>query len=264
MRAAAAYRSQMLLDKRWQPIMVLLLGVLILLSLTGGILLAAIAARLTRAHLAPNSAALLTLVITVLGFHGAALIWVHQFLKLHEVTWGEAFGFARKNYGECALIAALTLPVALGGMVLLGNLSDRVLRSLYEYWHWKWLKPGVQSAVQLLQQDWQIHLLIVQGFVAIILAPVAEEVLFRGVIYTAIKQRGHHQLALWSTAFLFALIHFYPVGFLSLILLAVLLVAVYERTKNLLAAILLHSAFNAVNFALIVAHPKWAEDLFKT
>jgi hypothetical protein len=103
-----------------------------------------------------------------------------------------------------------------------------------------------------------------QGVVAMALAPLAEEVLFRGVLYTALKQHGHRQLAVWTSALLFATIHFYPVGLLSLIFLAVLLVVVYERTKNLFAPILLHSLFNAVNFAFIVAHPKWAQDLFKS
>ena len=37
------------------------------------------------------------------------------------------------------------------------------------------------------------------------------------------------------------------------------LVALYEWTKNLLAPILLHAMFNAVNFALIVAHPQWSD-----
>jgi len=52
------------------------------------------------------------------------------------------------------------------------------------------------------------------------------------------------------------------VGFLSLIFLSMMLVFVYERTKNLFAPILLHSLFNTVNFVIIVAKPRWAEGLF--
>ena len=243
--------------------MVLVLGVLVLLSLIAGVLLAAIVNQLARPHLTQNGSALLTLVITVLGFQGTALIWVHFFLMKHDVTWGEAFGFSRRNYLQCLATAAAALPIALAGMFLLGLVSDTALRAAYERVHWRWLEPEMQPAVQLLQKQWPAHLIAIQALVAIVIAPVAEEILFRGILYTTIKQRGHQVAAIWVTSTLFALIHFYPVGFLSLIFLAVMLVVLYERTKNLLASILLHALFNAVNFVLIVTQPKWAEKLFQ-
>jgi membrane protease YdiL (CAAX protease family) len=253
----------MLSEKRWQPIQVLMLGVLVLLSLVGGAILASIINQLAKPYLTYNSSALLTLVITVLGFQGAALVWVHLFLRQHEVTWGEAFGFARRNHLQCLLTAALALPLVLAGMLMLGGLSDMALRWLHEQLHWGWLKPEPQAAVELLRKQWPVHMLVIQGFVTLVIAPVAEEILFRGILYTTIKQRGYPFAALWVTSFLFALIHFYPVGFLALIFLAVALVLLYERTQNLLAPILLHMFFNAVNFAIIVTHPKWAERLFQ-
>lgn len=254
----------MISEKPWQPLQVLMLGALVLLSMVGGMLMAASVGHFLNPYLTSNGAALVTLVITVLGFQGAALIWVHFFLLNHEMTWGEAFGFARRNSLQAIGAALIAMPAVLAGVTALSIASDWALRQLHEQLHWSWLKPSPQVAVQLLQEQWPPHLIAVQAFVAIILAPVAEEVLFRGILYTAIKQRGHTFTALWLPATLFAGIHFYPAGFLSLILLAVVLVAVYEWTKNLLAPILLHALFNAVNFALIVAHPKWADTLFKT
>lgn len=253
----------MLSEKRWESMQVLMLGMLVLLSLIGGGLLAGMVNQLAKPYLTTNNAALVTLVISVLAFQGAALIWVHFFLRKHEVGWGEAFGFSRHNYFQCVFAAVMALPLALGGMLALGFFSDWALRSLHEQLHWKWLKPELQPAVQLLQKQWPAHLIAVQGLVAMVIAPIAEEILFRGILYTTIKQRGHRFAALWITGFLFALIHFYPVGFLSLVFLAIVLVALYEWTKNLLAPILLHALFNAVNFALIVTQPKWADKFFQ-
>jgi membrane protease YdiL (CAAX protease family) len=254
----------MLSEKQWQPWQVLMLGVLVLLSLIGGVLTAAIVIQLAKPYLTSNNASLVTLIITVLGFHGAALVWVHFFLRRHGVTWGEAFGFARGNHWQALAVALIALPIVLIGVFVLGNASEWVLRYLFEKLHWAWLKPEPQPAVQLLMEQWPAHLMALQGFVAIVLAPFSEEVLFRGILYTTIKQRGHRFAAIWLSALLFATIHFYPVGFLSLIFLAVVLVAVYEWTKNLLAPILLHALFNAANFIVIVTHPKWAEQLFQT
>ena len=254
----------MLLEKRWQPPLVMMLGALVVLSFMGGILTALIVARLAKSYVSANTLQLIQLIISVLGFQGAGLIWTNEFLKMHEVSWGEGFGFARANYGRCLVIVLAALPVALAGEVGLGNLSLLVLDYLHKLFSWSWLKPQMQPVVEILQQQWPPHLIAVQGVVAIVLAPLGEEILFRGVLYTAIRQHGHRQLALWVSALLFAAVHFYLVGFLSLILLAALLVCVYELTKNLFAPILLHSLFNSVNFALIVTHPKWADTLFKT
>jgi membrane protease YdiL (CAAX protease family) len=262
LRTSGAYRLQMLSEKHWRPTLVLLLGALVFLSIVGGILAASIAARLFSPRLDPNSEALLTLVIMVFGFQGLAIVWVNEFLKMHEVSWGAAFGFAQPNYGRCTLLVLILLPLVLVVIFALGAGSNWVLDRLHEQTHWPWLKPELQPTVQLLQQKWPPYLIAVQGLVTIVIAPVAEEILFRGVLYTAIKQRGHRQLALWTSALLFAVIHGYPVGFLSLIFLSMMFVFVYERTKNLFAPILLHSLFNTVNFVLIVVKPRWAEGLF--
>jgi membrane protease YdiL (CAAX protease family) len=98
------------------------------------------------------------------------------------------------------------------------------------------------------------------GFTAIVLAPIAEEALFRGVIYTALKQRGYRWLALWGNAALFAFIHFNLAAMVPLFFLALVWTWLYERTGNLLASIAGHMVFNAVNFALLTTKlPAWLE-----
>jgi len=252
----------MLSEKKWEPMQVLMLGALVFLSLAGGVLLAEIASQLLKSRLDLNGTLLLRLVASVIGFHGMALVWVHFFLRKHQITWGAAFGLTRERAVPSLVTALAVLPAVLAGVILLSLGSEWTLRQLHEYLGWSWLQPEAQTAVQLLQEQWHPGLIALQGIVAVVLAPVAEEVLFRGVLYTAIKQRGHPAIALWITSVLFGAIHFYPVGFLSLILLAVVLVAVYERTQSLLAPILVHALFNGLNFYLIVAKPGWAEKLF--
>jgi membrane protease YdiL (CAAX protease family) len=87
---------------------------------------------------------------------------------------------------------------------------------------------------------------------AVVLAPVVEEMLFRGILYPVIKELGYPRFALWSTSLVFGLVHANFMTFLPLTFLALLLVMLYEATDNLLAPILVHSLFNAVNFFLLV------------
>jgi membrane protease YdiL (CAAX protease family) len=254
----------MLSEKKWEPVQVLMLGALVMLSLCGGVLLAAVANQLAKPYVTHSHASLMTLLITAIGFQGAAFMWVHFFLLKHEVTWGEAFGFARGNAGRCIIVAVGSMPVVLAGVLALSLMSQHVLQVLAEYWQVNWLKPKPQNAVELLRQQWPAYLIVLQGLVTVVLAPVAEEILFRGILYTVIKQRGHAIAAASISSLLFALIHFYPVGFLSLMFLSIALIAAYEWTKNLLAPILIHALFNAINFVVIVAHPKWAEKMFNS
>jgi membrane protease YdiL (CAAX protease family) len=86
----------------------------------------------------------------------------------------------------------------------------------------------------------------------VLLAPVAEEVLFRGILYPAIKQMGRPRLALWGTSLLFAAVHMNVVTFVPLAVLALVLTVLYERTNNLLAPITAHVLFNALNFGMLL------------
>jgi len=249
-------------EKKWEPAQLLMLGMLVFLSFAGAVLASAIVYRLTKGHLSIHGSTLVTAIIGVLGFQGAAVVWVHFFLKQHGMTWGEAFGFARGNHAQCLGAALVALPVVWVTTLGLSKMSELILNRLHAQMQWDWLKPELQPMVQLLQREWPVYLLLVQAFLAIVVAPLGEEILFRGVIYTAIKQRGHRIGAVCASALLFALIHSSPVNLISLLFLALVLVALYERTRNLLAPILLHSLFNAVNFVLIL-NPEWAERVFK-
>jgi membrane protease YdiL (CAAX protease family) len=113
------------------------------------------------------------------------------------------------------------------------------------------LKPEEQESVQTLQMaiTWWNRLAL--GAVTIVLAPAAEEMLFRGILYPVIKRAGFPRLALWGTALLFAGIHLNLVTFVPLTVLAVGLTLLYERADNLLAPITAHALFNGMNFVIL-------------
>jgi hypothetical protein len=113
------------------------------------------------------------------------------------------------------------------------------------------LKPQEQEAVQTLEMAVTWFNRVALGAVTILLAPAAEEMLFRGIIYPAVKQAGFPRLALWGSALLFAAFHVNLVTFLPLVVLALALTVIYERTDNLLAPITAHALFNAMNFVIL-------------
>ncbi len=171
-----------------------------------------------------------------------ALAW--RFLQEHQVGWATGFGWNRmpgKSIGWGVLAIGLFLPIAWG----LQTVSILVMEKLG-------LDPSLQLALQALKSSGSAGELTALAVMTILVAPIAEETLFRGILYPTIKQHGFPRAALWSTSALFALIHFNVAIFIPLLLLALLLVWLYEKTDNLLAPIAAHAAFNAVNFALFV------------
>src|SRR4029079_1566506 len=90
------------------------------------------------------------------------------------------------------------------------------------------------------------------GVIAILLAPLVEELLFRGILYPALKQKGYRRLALWGASLFFALTHSNVPTFIPLTFLAIILTLLYEETNTLLMPILTHSLFNAANYYWLV------------
>jgi membrane protease YdiL (CAAX protease family) len=89
---------------------------------------------------------------------------------------------------------------------------------------------------------------------ACVIGPVAEELLFRGVLYAALRRRLNRPTALLAGSAIFALIHANPVGCLSLFLMGILLADLYERTGTLWCPLIVHIAHNTLltSLALVV------------
>lgn len=235
----------MLPEKTWkaESVVRLMLGVFSTLSV--GVLLAGALANFATGW-AMEQTKFLSMIIITVAFHGAALLWIKLFLKGESISWAEAFGFRSAGLPRVIRLAILSgilvLPVAWG----LQQLSALLMEAGN-------FNPKPQQVVQEMQKGGvssfqQVYL----GLVALIAAPIVEEMLFRGILYPTIKQAGYRKLALWGTSILFALTHQNVPAFLPLVFFAIILTLLYEETGNLLAPIIAHSCFNTANFILLV------------
>lgn len=93
---------------------------------------------------------------------------------------------------------------------------------------------------------------------AVVVAPVAEEVLFRGYFYGVIRRYGGRIPALLTSSLLFAAIHVHLPSMPGLFLLALSLCLLYERTGSLWGPITMHAAFNALTIATLIFWPELA------
>lgn len=183
--------------------------------------------------------------VGVFCFHGVGLVLVDVFVRQHGTTWREAFGFGAPRSGRAVALAMIVGIVMLPIAWSLMELSARVL-GLFQ------VPVEQQQAVKVLQSAKSSMDFLYHGIAAILIAPFVEELVFRGILYPAIKQAGHRKLALWGTSMFFALTHGNLMIFVPLTVLAIILTFLYETTNNLLAPIVTHSFFNAANFGFLL------------
>ena len=83
-------------------------------------------------------------------------------------------------------------------------------------------------------------------------APLFEELFFRGIAYPILKQRFGAAAALVTVSVVFALIHWHLPSMAPLFALSLGLGIAYEITGSLLTPITMHALFNAANVAMLL------------
>lgn len=88
----------------------------------------------------------------------------------------------------------------------------------------------------------------------VVLAPVFEEIIFRGLVFTTLRDKFSFPVSMIVSAGVFALAHGYgPIAFLSVFWSGLLWAWIYERTGSVLPGIFAHAMNNALVVYFLVA-----------
>lgn len=141
---------------------------------------------------------------------------------------------------------------------ILGDLIEKLLQTLFSYSAYE------QTAVKLIKvsADFPIALILAL-FSILIMAPLIEEFLFRGVLQTHLREKIGSKPAILLSSLLFALFHFslsQGLGnvalMISLLFLGCFLGFLYEKYRSLWASISLHITFNTITAMRILIWPE--------
>lgn len=233
----------MLWKKTWRPETVMLI--------VGGILFAFFSASLTadlfrRAGVAgfrtPDDSG--SVLLATLGLHGAAIVAGILFFKLHGFGWRDFTGLNTMGWQwQLPLVVFVLLAVA-PVMFDLKCFSDIVLTKLDR-------SIEDQRAVEIILNAKSAGMKIYLGVFAVVLAPLAEEFVFRGLLFSAVKKLGWPKCGWVVVSLLFAAIHASASIFLPLFVFALALTWLYEKTEGLLAPVIAHSLFNTANLVIL-------------
>ncbi|MBN1306049.1 MAG: CPBP family intramembrane metalloprotease [Anaerolineales bacterium] len=88
---------------------------------------------------------------------------------------------------------------------------------------------------------------------SIVLAPLVEEIFFRGFIYSSLRKKFNWIAAGAISSGIFALFHLMPVVFIPTFVLGFVFSYLYERTHSLWPGILLHLLVNTLGISVVYA-----------
>ena len=165
------------------------------------------------------------------------LLYLNQARSLNPA---ELFGLQQVHWRSLLLTVAVFAVVILISVNLVAAVTTNWLQHF-----WPDMEP--QEAVKAFQKSDAIGFKALVILLAVVIAPLAEETVFRGFVYGVLKRYTDAPFAALSSSLMFAIIHMHVGSLLPLWMLAVLFCLAYEITGCLLAPMILHAVFNGMS-----------------
>ena len=189
-------------------------------------------------------------VLSIVAGIIAAVLAVLTGKAIGHFSWQE-FGF-RRTEKRWYWLALLIAP----GLVVLRLLVAGLLLALFPD-----LGEGVEDLTGILLGDYNTLQMLLMAFLAACVAPISEEMFFRGYVYGALRMK----LPVWASILIgsaiFAGIHLLPLQMVTAFVIALVLAWLYESSKSLVFCIILHVTNNALALILTVA-ATWLTEQF--
>ena len=165
-----------------------------------------------------------------------------------RLSWRAVFGFRQSRLlfaVAIGLIGCVTfLPVIFGLNIFSHSLFSRIGYQSVE-------PPVVRWAVEQANPQ-SLWFLLIQ---AVVIAPICEELFFRGILLPTLCTRYSVWASVTLTSALFASFHFNLPSLLPLFVVAVGFSLAFLYARSLTASIVMHAAYNLINFAWLLGQP---------
>ncbi|MFO0933131.1 MAG: CPBP family intramembrane glutamic endopeptidase [Planctomycetota bacterium] len=182
------------------------------------------------------------------------------------VSWPWGFGVTAAGTVTAAVVAAVALrrarraqgrtPWPVGPALALGGKGWLVATAITIPATLVWVAilsatgnaPEVQDLVErAVRADASRAFLVALGVLGIVVAPVTEELLFRGAMFGSMRARLGSRVGAILSSLIFAAVHMSLTAFVPLFVLALVLCWVYERSGSLVAPVVVHMLNNATS-----------------
>jgi len=110
---------------------------------------------------------------------------------------------------------------------------------------------GLQMGIKLLGQQSAMSIVVYLVLLGLV-APVAEELIFRGFVYPALRRYLPPFTAVGLSAIIFGLMHMNSLALVQIVGIGIVLAVLYERTRSVIPCIVCHAMNNILVFCLIL------------
>ncbi len=188
-------------------------------------------------------------LIQGLLFHAASLAVVAFILRSRSWNWEQAFGMRARGLVR-QLGSGVAFYTGILPLFFFAAVVSRLVMLFFGY------EVTIQDVILIFMAPQSLWTLLALLGLAMVVAPVAEEILFRGILLPLLMKRLGAGPAVILSAALFALIHLHAPSFFPLFVLATGLALAYIYTGSLWVSIAMHGLFNGMNLAiLLLANP---------
>jgi membrane protease YdiL (CAAX protease family) len=190
----------------------------------------------SRAHQIQNRD-LITNALVTLGM----LLAIAGFLRLRRFDLSALSGFSKIGFSR-TVVTGIVLMIAAYPLILLADFMTQRLTSN---------SPRKQEIVELFNTSGTLEQRVLIITVAISVAPMVEEFIFRLFIYGVLKRYFGRGVGIIVSSLLFAAVHTHLPSFAPLFVLGTCFAIAYEWSGSLLVPMTMHALFNALTLTAL-------------
>jgi len=169
------------------------------------------------------------------------LLAVAGFLRLRRFDLNLLGGFSKIGFFRTAITGGVLILAAYPLIFLADVITQRLLRSA----------PQKQAIVEMFSESSTLEQRILIIVLAVSLAPLAEEFIFRFFLYGVMKRYFGRVVAVLASALLFAAVHAHLPSFAPLFVLGSCFAIAYEWSGSILVPMMMHALFNAITLTAL-------------
>lgn len=182
-------------------------------------------------------------IIAELFFRIGLILFMFAFLKFRRLDLNALGGFSKIGFRR-ALFTGLVLLIAAYPLIILADLlMQRLLGG--------GASSSKQGIVDLFTGSETIEQRVLIIFLAVAVAPAAEEFIFRFFLYGVLKKYGGVLVGIVLNSLLFAAVHTHLPSFGALFVLGCCFTIAYEWSGSILVSMTMHALFNSVTLTLL-------------
>lgn len=174
-------------------------------------------------------------------FSIALIVFVAAFLRFRGIDIGTMAGFSKVRFRRAVTTGGVLLLAGYPLIFLADALSQRVLGGTAER----------QGIIELFNASGTMEQRIWIIVLAVAIAPLAEEFLFRFFLYGVLKRYVGRPLALVGNSLLFAVVHAHLPSFAPLFVLGACFTIAFEWSGSILVSMSMHAMFNSLTLVAL-------------